>query len=72
MAPRLVTIGVIAKELNQPLHRVSRILATRKHIQPSAFAGNVRLYRQQAIAQVRHALNAVDARRSSSLIRSGQ
>lgn len=62
---RLLTVGVIAEKLRVPTHRVTRILATRQHIQPVAFAGNARLYPQQTIAQVRHELNAIDARRSS-------
>jgi hypothetical protein len=61
--PRLITAGVIATELHTPLHRVLRVLATRPHIQPSARAGNLRLYNRRAVAMVRHELNAIDARR---------
>lgn len=61
--PRLITSGVIAGELSAPLHRVLRVLATRKHIQPAARAGTLRLYERNAIAKVRHELNAIDARR---------
>lgn len=63
-APQLTTPGKIAEELGVPLHRVSHVLATRKHIQPSARAGTLRLYDSQAVAMVRHELNAIDARRS--------
>jgi hypothetical protein len=62
-APRLITPGVIAAELREPLHRVLNVLATRKHIRPSARAGTLRLYDRQAVAMVRHELNAIDARR---------
>ncbi|MCE9548350.1 MAG: hypothetical protein K8T25_22990 [Planctomycetia bacterium] len=61
--PQLITPGVIATECNAPLHRVLRILATRQHIRPAARAGTIRLYRREAIAQVRHELSAIDARR---------
>jgi hypothetical protein len=54
---------VIAAELGVPLHRVLHILATRRHIQPAARAGTLRLYDQRAVAMVRHELNAIDARR---------
>lgn len=64
--PRLITSGRIAEELREPHSRVSHILATRPHIQPAALAGAVRLYRQSAVAQVRHEINAIDARRSRS------
>jgi hypothetical protein len=61
--PRLITPGVIAAELNVPLHRVLHVLATRQHIAPVARAGTLRLYERQAVAMVRHELNAIDARR---------
>jgi len=62
--PQLRTPGRLAAELGVPLHRVTNILATRQHIQPSARAGTLRLYDAQAVAQVRHELNAQDARRN--------
>ena len=62
--PRLRTAGVIADELDAPLHRVQHILRTRSHIRPTARAGVLRLYDSRAVAQVRHELNALDARRS--------
>lgn len=61
--PQLITPGVIANELQSPLHRVLHILATREHIQPSARAGTLRLYDRAAVAMVRHELNAIAARR---------
>jgi len=64
--PRLRTVGVIAAELNAPLHRVQHVLRTREHICPTARAGTLRLYDLQAVAQVRHELNAIDARRSNA------
>ena len=63
--PRLTTPGRIAELLGQPLKRVLYVLATRKHIVPSARAGIIRLYDSRAIAQVRHELTAIDARRAS-------
>ena len=60
--PHLVTIGVIASELDVPLHRVRHILQTRDHINPRALAGRARLFHPDAIAEVRHELNSQDAR----------
>ena len=68
--PRLITAGVIASELRAPLHRVLRVLATRKHINPSARAGNLRLYDRRAVAMVRYELNAIDARRCRKVVES--
>ncbi len=63
--PRLRTPGVIARELGEPLHRVQYILRTRPFIAPSARAGRFRLYDKQAVAMIRHALNAMDAKRGA-------
>lgn len=62
--PRLITPGVIAAKVGEPLHRVLHVLATREHIRPAARAGTLRLYDKEAVALVRHELNAIDARRS--------
>jgi hypothetical protein len=62
-SPRLITPGVIATRLHEPLHRVQRVLATRPHIQPVARAGTLRLYDSRAVAMVRYELNVIDARR---------
>ena len=61
--PKLVTPGVIAAELGEPLHRVLHVLRTRPHIRPLARGGTLRLYDRKAVAQVRHELNGIDARR---------
>ena len=63
--PVLITVGVIAKRLGVPLHRVVRIVRTRSHIKPKARAGICRLYDSESVAMVRDALNAIDARRAS-------
>lgn len=60
--PRLVTVGVIASELGVRVDRVLRVLRTRSYIRPKAYAGTVRLFDNTAIAQVRHEINAIDAR----------
>jgi hypothetical protein len=66
MEPQLLTPGRIAIDLGVPIHRVLNVLRTRKHIRPVARAGTIRLFRQEAVAQVRHELNAIDARRGSA------
>jgi hypothetical protein len=42
---------------------VLHILTTRRHIQPAARAGTLRLYDRRAVAMIRHELSAIDARR---------
>jgi hypothetical protein len=61
--PQLITPGVIAAELDEPLHRVVHVLATRPHIQPAARGGTLRLYDRDAVAMVRAELDAIDKRR---------
>jgi len=61
--PHLRTPGVMAADLGEPLHRVLYVLHTRKHIQPAARAGRLRLYNRKALAAVRGELAAIDARR---------
>ena len=61
---KLITVGVIAAELSEPLHRILHILRTRDHIQPAATAGTLRLFDREAVAMVRHEINSIDARKS--------
>jgi hypothetical protein len=63
--PLLNTPGVIARKLKVSLRRVLYVLETRRHIRHTARAGTLRLYDRRAIAQIRHELNAIDARRDS-------
>lgn len=64
MIPTLDTPGRIAAKLGVPLNRVLYVLATRRHIVPAARAGTLRLFDAQAVAQIRHELSGIDARRS--------
>ena len=66
--PNLRTPGVIAQELGQPQHRVLYVLRTRAYIVPSARAGRFRLFDLQAVAQIRHALTAMDARKEATRV----
>jgi hypothetical protein len=66
--PSLLTPGRIADELCVPLPRVVYILSTRRHILPAARAGTLRLYDESAVAQVRHELNDIDARRGGKVV----
>lgn len=65
--PSLITIGVIADTLQTSPDRVRRILQTRRHIKPAAYAGHARLFTSEAISQVRRELNAIDARRAKGV-----
>jgi len=62
--PSLLTPGRLAEELGVPLPRVLYVLSTRRHIVPAARAGTIRLFDRHALAQVRHELNNIDARKA--------
>jgi hypothetical protein len=61
--PSLLTPGRIAERLGVSLSRILYVLSTRPNIQPSAQAGCLRLFDNEAVAKIRHELNAIDARR---------
>lgn len=63
--PKLLTVGVIAAEVGTSIERVCRVLRNRPHIKPRAYVGNVRVFDNEAVAQVRHEISAMDARRAS-------
>ena len=60
--PKLATIGEVAKLLNVPPHRIEYVLRTRPYIRPRAMAAGVRCFDDDAISQIRHELNSIDAR----------
>lgn len=62
--PKLLTVGRIASELGEPLHRITRVLATRKHIGPVAYAGTLRLFDRRAVAMIRYELDLINLRQS--------
>lgn len=65
--PRLLTIGKIADILGTPAHRV-RYIITSRNIPPAAYAGGYRLFDREAVARIRHELNAIQARRQGGAL----
>lgn len=63
LVPQLITAGVMAADLDEPLHRVLYVLATRQQIRPAARAGTLRLYDREAVAMVRRELAEIDSNR---------
>lgn len=61
--PRLPTVGQLAKLLRVPVHRIEYVVRSRPHIKVSALAGLARCFDDEAVAIIRHELNAIDARR---------
>jgi hypothetical protein len=57
-----ITIGAIARNLREPLHRIEHVLRTRK-IEPVSVAGHVRIFDQDAVEQVAAAIREIDDRR---------
>ena len=65
--PRLRTVGRMAEELGEPLHRVVHVLRSRRGIRPAARAGRLRLFDRAAVEAVRRELGKIDARRSEGV-----
>ena len=63
MKPRLLTVGRVAEILGKSVSRIEYILRTRVDIEPSAFAGNARLFDRAALTRIRQELDAVESRR---------
>jgi hypothetical protein len=59
----------MAATLGVPLSRVLYVLNSRRHILPSARAGNIRLYDRAALAAVRLEINSIDARKTGEIER---
>jgi hypothetical protein len=60
--PKVRTIGSVALELGQPLHRIQYILRSRPHIQPTATAGRLRLFNEQTVERIEAELRKIDRR----------
>jgi hypothetical protein len=63
------TIGAIARELGEPIHRVQYAIRTR-YIEPEAMAGHIRVFSPDTIERVADILSEIDrqaARRGGGL-----
>ncbi len=67
-APALLTTGKIARDLGVPDHRVAYVIRTRTYICHKATAGIIKLYDDEAVAQIRQALNGIAARRQRIVV----
>ena len=57
--PVLSTVGVIARRLRNPLHRVEYVISSRG-IQPDGMAGNARVFSDAAVARIKSELQRID------------
>jgi hypothetical protein len=58
----LLTTGEIAKRLNQPLHRILRVIDTRG-ITPSGRAGVMRVFRESDVTYIESEIKRIDFER---------
>ncbi len=56
----LMTIGQIARLLQQPVHRIAYVIRSRQ-IRESARAGHFRVFDLSAVGRIRQELAAIDA-----------
>ena len=59
---QLLTVPRMAERLGVPFHRVEYVLKTRRYIRPTAKAGNVRLFNEEALLFVQFELELIDDR----------
>jgi hypothetical protein len=57
-----LTIGAIARELGEPIHRVQYAIRTRG-IEPECVAGNIRVFGDDAIERVAGILHEINGQR---------
>jgi hypothetical protein len=56
---RALTLGAIARTLDEPHHRVAYAIRTR-HIEPEAVAGHIRVFGEETIERVAEILRDID------------
>ena len=59
-APSMPTIGEIARRLSEPVHRVEYVIRARG-IHPSGWAGNARVFPEDAVETIATELQHIDA-----------
>ncbi len=57
--PVLSTVGIIARRLRMPLHRIEYVISSR-NIQPDGMAGNARVFSDAAVARIKSELQRID------------
>jgi hypothetical protein len=69
--PQLLTTSVIADRLSVSVKRIEYILRTRRHIQPAAYAGNIRLFDEGGVTLIEIELADMDAKRANGSRKGG-
>jgi hypothetical protein len=59
------TVGVIARRLGEPLHRIEYVIRSRR-LQPAGRAGNLRVFSESDIVFIAGELRRMDARREGA------
>ncbi len=59
-APSMTTIGEIARRLSEPIHRIQYVIRARR-ISPSGWAGNARVFPEEAVEAIAAELQHIDA-----------
>ena len=61
--PTLPTIGEIARRLGEPIHRIEYVIRARR-ISPCGWAGNARVFPEEAVDAIALELQRIDAGRA--------
>jgi hypothetical protein len=64
-APTMPTIGEIARRLGAPIHRIEYVIRAR-HVSPCGWAGNARVFPEEAVRAIASELNRIDSTKSQT------
>jgi hypothetical protein len=59
----MATIGEIARRLGEPIHRIEYVIRAR-HVSPCGWAGNARVFPDEAVDAIAAELNRIDSTKS--------
>jgi hypothetical protein len=65
--PAMPTTGEIARRLGQPIHRIEYVIRARR-LQPSGWAGNARVFCEEAVDQIAAELQRIQERDRASAL----
>ena len=65
-APNVPTVGEIARRLGQPVHRIEYVIRARR-IGPCGWAGNARVFPEDAVDAIALELKRIDATKCCAL-----
>ena len=67
MAEKFVTVGVIARRLNAPVHQIEYVVKSR-NIESEGMAGNARVFSEAQVAHIVSEIRRIEADRQGGAV----